>query len=232
MEGFFKVDNRVIDEIEFNNTSELGIYVIISRYSNNEQLGFPSLDTLTEKCRCSRKTAIDALKSLEERNLITIYRRFGKNNRYRVNSIKRRELPSSSNELGSSSELLYKEQYINIDKRREVLSEIYNLISKGTGDNVFLIQQIFTGRGLTDDELRTMRDKIGESDFLMGRLESKPTVRHYDHQKQIDKVRMGYYRNNERGQNSNKNVKATDTYKPPYHYEFEEKEVIHHEPNY
>ncbi|MGL4968610.1 MAG: hypothetical protein ACRC5B_00380, partial [Fusobacteriaceae bacterium] len=112
--------------------------------------------------------------------------------------------------------------------RRKLLFEIYELISRGTGDNVFLIQQIFTGRGLTDEELEVMRDKIEASDFLMGKLEIKPTARHYDSPKQIDKVRMGYYRNSskEKGREIQK-----EEYKPPYHYEFQEKETVEYEPN-
>ncbi|MGL6130816.1 MAG: hypothetical protein ACRCZ9_04250, partial [Fusobacteriaceae bacterium] len=172
------------------------------------------------RLRCSNKRISSAIKSLESRGEIRVLRNHGRNNRY---------IPTpSKNEVTPTRVEENKEQEINIERRRAVLSKIFKLISSGTGDNVFLIQQIFTGRGLTEDELEVMAEKIALSDFLMGKQDTKPTIRHYDSPKQIDKVRFGYYRNNAKDEKKNK---VEEVKKAPYHYEFQEKEEVEYEPN-
>lgn len=227
MGKFFMVDNRVIDEMRFENAVEFGVYMIILRFGNNGQVAYPSIEFMRSRLRCSNRKISGAIKSLEVRGLVKVLRNHGRSNRYIPTPIPAVRT-HSKNEGTSPTVEENKEQEINIEKRRKLLFEIYELISSGTGDNVFLIQQIFTGRGLTDEELEVMRDRIEASDFLMGKLEIKPTARHYDSPKQIDKVRMGYYRNSskEKGREIQK-----EEYKPPYHYEFQEKETVEYEPN-
>ncbi|MGL4403580.1 MAG: helix-turn-helix domain-containing protein [Fusobacteriaceae bacterium] len=227
MEKFFMVDNRVIDEMRFENAVEFGVYMIILRFGNRGQIAYPSIEFMREKLRCSHRKISRAINLLEEKKLIEVIRKHRNCNRYRI-LVTTSETRSTKTEILSSLVEENKEKEINIEKRRKLLFEIYELISSGTGDNVFLIQQIFTGRGLTDEELEVMRDKIEASDFLMGKLEIKPTVRHYDSPKQIDKVRMGYYRNSSREKGEKRGKEET---KPPYHYEFQEKEEVEYEPN-
>lgn len=224
MEKYFRVDNRIIDEIRFDNACEFGVYMIILRFGNNGQIAYPSLDFMRERLRTSNRKILIAIESLESKGMIEITRINRRCNWYRVVPTPVVVSPTK-NEILTSTVEENKEKEIN--SRRELLDEIYNLISKGTGDNIFLIQQIFTGRGLTDDELVQMRDKIMESDFLMGKSELKPTIRNYDSIGQIDKVRFGYYRNRKREKKT-----STSEYKPPYQYEFKEKKEIKYESNY
>lgn len=224
--GYFKVENKVVDELNFENSTEFGVYMILLRYGSGGQTAYPSQDFMRERLRTSNRKISTAITSLEEKKLIKVTRVHRSFNRYIVTPITSVVAPTKMKFLPSAVEE-YKEQEININKRRELLTEIHTLASRGTGDNIFLFQQVFTGRGLSEEELKIMRAKIEESDFLMGKLENKPTIRHYDSQKQIDKIRMGYYRNSVR----EKKIKPEEI-KPPYHYEFEERETVYYEPNY
>ncbi|MGL5099564.1 MAG: helix-turn-helix domain-containing protein [Fusobacteriaceae bacterium] len=89
MEGFFKIDNKMVDEFEFGNYLEMAVYMVIARYTNNDQQGFPSLDLIRKKCKCSRTSASRAVKGLEEKGVIYIKRTAGRVNKYK----KAKQLP-------------------------------------------------------------------------------------------------------------------------------------------
>lgn len=67
---YFKVENTVVDEKVFNNIYEAYLFVVLSRYCNNNQVAFPSIKTLAEKCYCSTASIKRALKNLEEKEFI------------------------------------------------------------------------------------------------------------------------------------------------------------------
>ena len=67
---YFKVENTVVDEKVFDNVYEAYLFVVLSRYCNNNQAAFPSLKTLAEKCYCSTASIKRALKNLEEKEFI------------------------------------------------------------------------------------------------------------------------------------------------------------------
>lgn len=72
---YFKVENTVIDEKVFDNIYEAYLFVVLSRYCNNNQVAFPSIKTLAEKCYCSTASIKRALKNLEEKEFIKRVRR-------------------------------------------------------------------------------------------------------------------------------------------------------------
>lgn len=115
--GFFTVDNKVVDEVKFDNSVEGFLFVVIARYSNNSRYSFPSIDLLSEKCRCARGSVIKAIKSLERKGFIAVERVAGRSNRYTVESSLIGRPSSVTGEQGSTSRELYKEQYINNNRK-------------------------------------------------------------------------------------------------------------------
>lgn len=93
---YFKVENAVVDEVElFSNIYESHLYLVLSRYCNNNQVAFPSYSKLAELCYCSRSTIIKCMTSLEEKGYINKLKRKNNDNRkinntnlYTVNNIK------------------------------------------------------------------------------------------------------------------------------------------------
>lgn len=129
LNSYFKVENAVIDNYEiFDNIYESHVFMIFSRYCNNNNVAFPSYATLAKKCYCSRRTIIKAIKSLEEKKLINkvIRRKIelleNDTNLYTVNNIIENSEPlknGASNEgsaygaLGGAGDAPNKEKDIN-----------------------------------------------------------------------------------------------------------------------
>lgn len=67
---YFKVENAVIDDEMFSSASEALLFIVLSRYCNNKNYAFPSLNTLAKKCYCSRPTVVKCLNLLIEKKLI------------------------------------------------------------------------------------------------------------------------------------------------------------------
>lgn len=67
---FTIVENEIIDNVDLYSKNEVMAYTVIARYANSESSCFPSYNTIAEKMRCSRRTAIDAINSLVEKGVI------------------------------------------------------------------------------------------------------------------------------------------------------------------
>lgn len=93
---YFKVENAVIDEAKlFSNIYESHLYMVLSRYCNNNQVAFPSYSKLAELCYCSRTTIIKCMASLENKGYINKVKRKNVGNKkindtnlYTINNIK------------------------------------------------------------------------------------------------------------------------------------------------
>lgn len=68
--NFTILENNIIDDIDRFTKNEVLAYMVLARYANSDNSCFPSYNTIASKMRCSRKTAIDAIKSLEEKGVI------------------------------------------------------------------------------------------------------------------------------------------------------------------
>lgn len=221
--GFFRVENRVIDEGIFTTTQEMAVYMVINRFNNREeQYAFPSLDFFAEKCRCSRKTVLKAVRTMERKGLLQVERVEGRNNRYLIKRSGSDTLPSSQNTQGSVSGLLDKEQSINNNKkesltRGEVLKEIHKLISEATGAELFRVEQGFHGAGKSLEILLGLRERIKYSDFLLGRKVKKPELWHFS---KTETILSGYYDNSD----------GKSQPLPSYYQEFPETGVTYYEP--
>lgn len=78
---FTMVDNEIIDDINRFNKSEVLAYMVLARYANNDDSCFPSYNTIAAKMRCSKRTAIDAIDSLEKKGVIKKQTRKNENNK-------------------------------------------------------------------------------------------------------------------------------------------------------
>lgn len=64
------VENEMIDNFERYTKNEVMAYLVIARYANSDSQCFPSYKTIAEKMRCSKRTAIDVIKSLVEKGVL------------------------------------------------------------------------------------------------------------------------------------------------------------------
>ena len=230
--GFFMVDNRVIDELKFDDSYEFAVYMIIYRYSNRGQISFPSGEFMRKSLRCSSRKISGAIKSLEKKEYIQVFRTPGKSNRYRI-TLFGEASPSSPGKKTSSHEENYKEQYINNkykktsssgekkEGRGVLLKKIHKLISQSTGVNIFQVEMAFPGGGLSLEKLSFILERIECSDFLQGRQVKKPNLRHFTTPTQIDKILSSFY--------DNGGGKRSDPL-PSYYREFPETGEVDYEP--
>ncbi|MGL4568015.1 MAG: helix-turn-helix domain-containing protein, partial [Fusobacteriaceae bacterium] len=118
--GFFMVDNEVVDQMEFINAHEFAIYIIISRYSNNGKMSFPSIELIRNKLHCSKRKITEATTTLEKKGYINVFRTKGKSNRYMLGGFGVKPAISTRDTTVSEEEH-YKEQYIK-NKNKETFS--------------------------------------------------------------------------------------------------------------
>lgn len=78
---FTIVDNEIIDNIDRFTKSEVLAYMVLARYANSDDSCFPSYNTIAAKMRCSKRTAIDAIDSLEKKGVIKKQTRKNENNK-------------------------------------------------------------------------------------------------------------------------------------------------------
>ena len=73
--GYFQVDNNIFD----NNTLALSlhekmVYIYLSRCGNQGAMAFPSYNTIAKKCGMCKRSALNAVKGLEQREFIKVER--------------------------------------------------------------------------------------------------------------------------------------------------------------
>jgi len=75
LKGYFQVDNDIFD----NDTLGLSwcaklVYIYLSRCSNQGATAFPSYKTIANRCGMGKRSAIKAVKILEERRFLKVER--------------------------------------------------------------------------------------------------------------------------------------------------------------
>jgi len=84
---FVMVDNEVMDTL-LPKVGHLAfsVYMVMKRYANKDtDMCFPSIDTISEMCRCSRASVVKAVKTLEMNKVIKVQRSRKKPNVYTLN---------------------------------------------------------------------------------------------------------------------------------------------------
>ena len=114
--------------------------------------------------------------------------------------------PSVSNKVPNIEIEKEKEEEIDKEIDREIdiereqtnqsIKEYIILVSEATGTNLYQVQQVINLALLKNYDINMLMLKIKESDFLLGLLDSKPTIRNFTQKSMIDKILADFYRNN------------------------------------
>jgi len=75
----FTIVQNVIFDLDLSIYAKM-VYVYLNRCADTEGHSFPSYKTIAEKCSCSRRTAIDAIKALQDIGLLSVKKRMMKKN--------------------------------------------------------------------------------------------------------------------------------------------------------
>lgn len=73
--GYFQVDNDIFDNYTLGlSLHEKIVYIYLSRCSNQGATAFPSYKTIAKRCGMGRRSAIKAVKALEQRRFLQVER--------------------------------------------------------------------------------------------------------------------------------------------------------------
>ena len=79
----------------------------------------------------------------------------------------------------------------------KTFKEIKDIASKATGVDRFRIDNIMTISNFRDIDLTLLLRKIKESDFLLGKAETKPNINHFSVKNMIERILADAYKNKE-----------------------------------
>ena len=99
-----------------------------------------------------------------------------------------------------------KEREIEIDDKIDIekqqtnqsIQEYVSLVSESTEVNLFQVQQAISLATLRNYDINLLIMKIKESDFLLGLLDTKPTIRNFTQQKMLNLIMVDSYKNKEK----------------------------------
>lgn len=218
---YFKVENSVVDDEVFSNVYEAYLFVVLSRYCNNNQIAYPSLETLSKKCYCSKNTVLKCLKSLNEKGYIKRVQRYNEENKsynttvYAVKNIKnlvhhvnkgsapdeqgvvhqmnKGSAPDEHKEEQLKEELLKKEKLKEVRESILKLKELleFQFDNKLTATQVDKLLMLSIQYGVNPLEI------YNNSDYLRGFVDKKPTWRMWttNAETTIQKMKAGEYVN-------------------------------------
>ena len=89
---------------------------------------------------------------------------------------------------------------IDIEKQQtnQSIQEYVSLVSESTEVNLFQVQQAISLATLRNYDINLLIMKIKESDFLLGLLDTKPTIRNFTQQKMLNLIMVDSYKNKEK----------------------------------
>lgn len=158
---YFKVENEVIDNPEvFDTDREFILFIVLSRYCNNNQIAYPSLETLAKKSRCTKRNLIKALNGLVEKGLVKKVKRYDEetktyqSNLYAVQTLK---------------------EYIVKDKDNNYLKEVVTLPTLGGG-----VATDTRGSDATDTRVVTLPTPNKEQ------VIKNNNIKNHDHDNELD----------------------------------------------
>ena len=141
--------------------------------------------------------------------------------------------PSVSNKVPNIEIDIEKEEEIDkeieidreIDIEREQtnqsIKEYISLVSEATEVNLFQVQQAISLATLRNYDINMLILKIKESDFLLGKTDSKPSIRNFTQQKMLNLIMVDSYKNKEK-----KNEKKSEIKREVPIVEFDEESFL------
>lgn len=90
-----------------------------------------------------------------------------------------------------------KDKKIDIEKEQtnQSINQFIKLVSEITETNLYQVQQVINLATLRDYDINLLIIKIKESDFLSGKLETKPIIRNFTQKIMLDKIVIDFYKN-------------------------------------
>lgn len=81
--------------------------------------------------------------------------------------------------------------------------KLKNIVVESTGQEEFRINNIMQPAKYKGIDLNTLIEKIQKSDFLMGKIEKKPTINHFTVKSLLDRIMADGYMNNDPKKDNN-----------------------------
>ena len=134
---------------------------------------------------------------------------FNKNN-YNKNNYKKKDDDTKLDKLNKIEDMPEKEKEVrpldssSIEFKND-LQELKDIVIKSTGINKMLIDNIMLPSKYRDINIRELINKIKESKFLLGELDTKPNINHFSVRSMIDRIMAGGYMSND-----SKNIKKNN----------------------
>jgi DNA-binding Lrp family transcriptional regulator len=165
--NFTMIENEIIDHEDFT-VYEKMTYVVLCRFAKDGEC-FPSYETIAKRVGCSRQKAINVVKELCKKGLISKEQRKNDEDEYTSNIYYINGLDNNV-EGGSTQELLPNQQEIPPSQQRLPEQDIINntnlknqLVSQGdkiTDEQTDEINQIITNARVDSYESEEMKDTI------------------------------------------------------------------------
>ena len=134
---------------------------------------------------------------------------YNKNN-YNKNNYKKKDDDTKLDKLNKIEDMPEKEKEVrpldssSIEFKND-LQELKDIVIKSTGINKMLIDNIMLPSKYRDINIRELINKIKESKFLLGELDTKPNINHFSVRSMIDRIMAGGYMSND-----SKNIKKNN----------------------
>ncbi|MDH6459690.1 DNA-binding transcriptional regulator GbsR (MarR family) [Fusobacterium sp. PH5-7] len=134
---------------------------------------------------------------------------YNKNN-YNKNNYKKKDDDTKLDKLNKIEDMPEKEKEVrpldssSIEFKND-LQELKDIVIKSTGINKMLIDNIMLPSKYRDINIRELINKIKESKFLLGELDTKPNINHFSVRSMIDRIMADGYMSND-----SKNIKKNN----------------------
>lgn len=174
------IDLGILEQI--NKGIPMKRYFKIS-YENIQKLLFKKFENCTSK---NLKTSSQKISKNKELNINNIDKEIKKEDDNINNLVDTdKQVKKESSPKGSSSSFDIK-----------TFKEIKDIASKATGVDRFRIDNIMTISNFRDIDLTLLLRKIKESDFLLGKAETKPNINHFSVKNMIERILADAYKTN------------------------------------
>lgn len=229
------VDNALIDREDLNIYEKM-LYVCLARHAGQKDYAFPSVETLRKELGLKdTRTIVKYVRSLESKGLIMIEKINGKSNRYYLNNVlpptcdvPTYDVPPTSDDTTPPtcdvptpptsdvplSKKINKKDDVPLDEEsielKNNIIELRNIIVKATGQAMQYVEAQIKPYNYKDIDLKEFISKIKQSDFLMGKCETKPKISNFTWENNIISIMSDNYANKE----EKKQQQGIDTWMP------------------
>ena len=215
-EGWFYQTSKTIEDITglSNYKQSLGIEKLID-LGILEQInkGIPMKRYFKISYEKIQKLLFRKFENCTSKNLKTSSQKISKNKELNINNIDKKlrdkEIKKDDDNINNLDGIDQEVKEVKEDKKEsspkgssspfdiKTFKEIKDIASKATGVDRFRIDNIMTISNFRDIDLTLLLRKIKESDFLLGKAETKPNINHFSVKNMIERILADAYKNKE-----------------------------------